>query len=189
MMHMISINLKIYIQIKKQMKIAFGYKMGAGKDEAVSYLIRKVGGKHISFASPIYDIMKYAQTRCGFKLEKDRKFLQYIGTEWGRSKEDKIWIRLALEESENNGNTFLSDLRYPNELEALKSEGWTCVKLIRSHQEDRKGTGDHIHTSETALDNIPDEEWDYIIHNDGTLKEFYDKLYIMIYEKFGKLIS
>ena len=39
---------------KMQIKIAFGYKMGVGKDEACSYLIKKYGGEKISFASPLY---------------------------------------------------------------------------------------------------------------------------------------
>jgi hypothetical protein len=159
------------------MRIAFGYKMGAGKDEAVSYLIKKYGGAHISFAKPIYDIMHYAQQRCGFKIEKDRKFLQYIGTEWGREKESGIWVRLAIESTPpTNQNAFISDLRFLNEFEELKKHGWTCVKLVRAHQENRKGTGTHEHFSETALDSVPDDEWDTILYNDGSLEDFHSKL-------------
>ena len=64
-----------------QIKIAFGYKMGVGKDEACSYLIKKYGGEKISFASPLYDIQHHAQRVCGFEEEKDRQFLQFIGTQ------------------------------------------------------------------------------------------------------------
>ena len=63
------------------MKIAFGYKMGAGKDTAVDYLKQKYGGTHLSFAGPIYTILENAQHICGFPVEKDRQFLQFIGTE------------------------------------------------------------------------------------------------------------
>lgn len=163
--------------LRQKMRIAFGYKMGSGKDEAVSYLIREYGGTRISFAEPIYDIMHYAQKRCGFQQEKDRQFLQYVGTEWARNKEANVWVRLAIEAAQPvDQNAFISDLRFPNEFEALKKNGWTCVKLVRSHQEDRKGTGSHVHSSEIALDDIRDHEWDHILHNDGTLEDFYQKL-------------
>lgn len=155
------------------MRIAFGYKMGTGKDTAVSYLMSKYGGKQICFASPIYDIMYYAQERCGFPIEKDRQFLQYIGTEWGRSREENVWVRLAIEATPPpSENAFLSDLRFPNEFKALKEKDWVCVKLVRDQQEDRKGSGSHAHSSENALDSIPDEEWDFVITNNGTIAEF-----------------
>ena len=170
------VNIKINY-LRQKMRIAFGYKMGSGKDEAVSYLIRKYGGTRISFATPIYDIMSYAQQRCGFQQDKDRKFLQYVGTEWGRCKEKNIWVRLAIEAIPPEDHfAFISDLRFPNEFEALKENGWNCVKLVRPHREDRKGTGSHVHASELALDVVPDDEWDHILNNDGTLEDFYQKL-------------
>jgi hypothetical protein len=73
--------LSVVSRPKMQIKIAFGYKMGVGKDEACSYLIKKYGGEKISFASPLYDIQHHAQRVCGFEEEKDRQFLQFIGTQ------------------------------------------------------------------------------------------------------------
>lgn len=159
------------------MKIAFGYKMGAGKDEAVSYLINKFGGTKVSFSDPLYNIMYYAQDICGFPHEKDRKFLQYIGTEWARNKNKNVWVNILTNKHyPENKHFYIADLRFPNEYESLKKTGWTCVKIVRSHQEDRKGTGSHYHSSETALDGLLDENWDYVIYNTGTLQEFYSKL-------------
>ena len=40
-------------------KIAFGGKMGTGKDCAVKYMINKHTGVKLSFADPIYDILHY----------------------------------------------------------------------------------------------------------------------------------
>jgi hypothetical protein len=101
------------------MKIAFGYKMG------VDYLIDEYGGKRISFAGPIYDILSYAQKVCGFIPEKDRKFLQFIGTDWARNKENNVWVRLALESAliDEMEHAYISDVRFPNELTALKENG------------------------------------------------------------------
>lgn len=169
------------------MKIAFGYKMGVGKDEAVSYFIQKYGGTKISFSEPLYDIMHYAQDKCGFPREKDRQFLQYIGTEWARNKDNDVWINLLTNKDyPNNHNYYIGDLRFPNEYKALKNSGWICVKIVRSHQEERKGTGSHSHTSETALDKLHDNVWDYIIHNTGSLNEFYTKLDYLVNKINGK---
>lgn len=160
------------------MKIAFGYKMRVGKDTAVNYLCQKLGGKQISFTSPLYDILYYAQNICGFPKHKDRQFLQYIGTEWARNKDPNVWIKLALEQAKDKENVFISDLRFPNEFESLKKNGWICVKILRNYSEDSEGIGNgsHNHISETALDGLLDEHWDYILYNNGNLDEFYTQL-------------
>lgn len=171
-----------------QMKIAFGYKMGVGKDEACSYLSHKYAGKKISFASKIYDIQRYAQMICGFKQEKDRHLLQYIGTEWGRKKDPNIWISLSMQDIPKDGNVFLSDLRFKNEFNTLKKEGWFCVKIIRScvDLDRRKGSGILEHESEIDLDEIDDKDWDFILKNNDRLDDFYknlDTLYFNIWRK------
>jgi hypothetical protein len=173
-------------KVSLQIKIAFGYKMGVGKDEACSYLSSKYGGEKISFASPIYDIQRYAQLRCGFSNEKDRQFLQYVGTEWARKKDPDVWINLAINNSPKEGNVFLSDLRFQNEFQALKKEGWCCVKIDRSFSdiEERKGTGSVFHESETSLDSLDETEWNYVIKNNDTIENFYnslDTLYLNIW--------
>lgn len=158
------------------MKIAFGFRMGVGKDEAVKYLSNKYGGVVIYFAEPIYDIMKYAQKVAGFPYEKDRKFLQWVGTEWARNIDNNVWVNKTIKKIPKEGNVYISDLRFLNEFEALKINGWTCVKLIREVDNIRAGTGSTFHISENILENIPDKDWNYIIENNGTLEEFHNKL-------------
>ena len=147
--------------------------MGAGKSEATEYLKAKYGGREVAFASPIYDILRYAQRRCGLPIEKDRKFLQLVGTDWGRAIDPFLWIRATLSEKVE-GNVYLSDLRFRNELTALASDGWVCVKLVRAVPEGREGTGERHHVSEFDLDNVSD--WDFIIENEGSLTDLYRKL-------------
>ena len=161
------------------MKVAFAGKMGCGKDTAVSHLISKYGGEKLSFASPVYDILTYAQTTCGFPIQKDRKFLQFIGTEWARNIDENVWINLVIKKSNemNNINCYISDLRFENEFESLKKDGWFCIKIVRnSHLKDREGSGDVNHVSEISLENIHDEDWDCIINNDGSLEQFYETI-------------
>lgn len=162
------------------MRIAFSGKLGVGKDFAADYLIRTHGGTKHSFASAIYDILTYAQTRCKLSLEKDRAFLQSVG-DWAKSKEPNVWIDATLEEIPAVGNCFISDVRFPNELAALKRENWYCVRIRRVYpEEDRAGTGSVKHISETALDDVPDSDWDYIIENNGDIKSFEEKLGVMV---------
>lgn len=159
------------------MKIAFSGKISSGKDTSAEYLISQYGGQKHSFAAAIYDIMYYAQKVCGFSQEKDRKFLQMVGTEWGRSKDSDVWIKTAIRNTPLFGNVFLTDLRFPNELYALKMNGWITVRIKRTTQGDtRLGSGSHTHASETALDDTPDSEYDYVIENNGTLEELHGKL-------------
>ena len=160
--------------------IAFGGKMGSGKDTAVEYLRRRYTGTQHSFAKPLYDILGYAQRTCNFDQEKDRKFLQFVGTDWARGQDPDIWLNIALNKTPKTGNVFLSDLRFPNELSGLKGLGWYCVKIERRHQYGREGTGKHEHSSELMLDGIPDKDWDLILSNDGDLPSFYAELDKMI---------
>jgi len=160
-----------------KLKIAFGGKMGVGKDCAVEYLLSKYHGNKLSFAAPLYDILHYAQEKCGFPIEKDRKFLQFVGTEWAREKDSNIWINTVLKSVYPNKNYFLSDIRFPNELSTLKNNGWVCVKLLRSHNiSNREGTGNLNHSSEILLDTVSDLDWDFIIDNNEDLLQFYTKL-------------
>lgn len=163
------------------LKIAFGGKMGAGKDHAAQYLQHKYGGIIMKFADPLYDIMHHAQKICNFPIEKDRKFLQYIGTEWARGKDPDVWVNNLLTRVHKIDTTvYITDLRYPNELEALKANDWVCINLIRPHVSNREGTGSIFHSSETSL---PDGGWDYIIHNTETIDNFnmrLDEIYMCL---------
>jgi hypothetical protein len=162
------------------MKIAFGYKMGSGKDTAVRYMIERFGGTRIAFTDPLYQILVHAQQICGFEVEKDRKFLQWIGTEWAREKNTNVWVDIAIEKSRTcGGNVFVSDMRFQNEFETLKEDGWTCVKLMRTHEDAREGSGIASHSSEGALDYLPDDCWDHVIDNNGDLDDLYRRLTLL----------
>lgn len=156
------------------MKIGFGCNMGTGKDISVSYLIEKYGGIKLSFAEPVYDILNYAQKTCSFSQEKDRKFLQFIGTDWAREINENVWIDILLKKIINcNENIYVSDIRFLNELEALKNNNFICIKLVRNINIDRIGTGSYSHISENSIE---DKYWDFVIDNNGTLEELYIKI-------------
>lgn len=160
--------------------VAFGGKMGSGKDTATNYLLDKYSGAHHSFAAPLYDIMKYAQWVCGFEEKKDRALLQFVGTDWARARDPNVWVNIALKDIPEDGNVFLSDIRFSNELTALKEAGWVCVRIDRFSRGRREGTGSSEHSSEKSLDSIEKSRWDFVIENNGSLSEFYSKLDKMI---------
>lgn len=161
------------------MKIAFGYKMRSGKDTACDYLLNKYGGHKLTFAKPIYDILNYAQNIAGFENKKDRQFLQYIGTEWARNKNPNVWIDVLKKNCEQyeGKNIFLSDLRFINELDILKKNGWICVKLNGGFKNNELGNN---HLSEVELDNLNDNEWHYVIDNYNSLEDFYKELDLLV---------
>jgi hypothetical protein len=152
------------------MRIAFGYKAGSGKSTAADYLVQKKTGENLSFAASIYKIARKAQKIASFPEEKDRDLLQKIGM-WGRNRDPNVWVNTVRDRIlEYPGNLFISDLRFPNEFDMLRENGFVLVKIVRS---DRDESG---HISETNLDEKNDSEWDHIIQNDGTLQNLYEKL-------------
>jgi hypothetical protein len=159
-----------------KLKIAFGFQMGAGKGTSAQILREVIGGQILSFATPIYDIMDFAQEKCNLPRQKDRLFLQIIGTEWGRTVKEDIWTDILLDRASTlECNVYVDDLRFPNEMTALQKDGWTCV-LVRRNDIDtnRVGNGSSSHISEISLSD--DSNWDYIIDNDSTVEELRSKL-------------
>lgn len=149
------------------MKIAFGHKCRSGKDTACDYLVSKYGGKKLTIAAPLYQIANYIQMTLGKTVKKDPVLLQTIGQSLRQLYGDNIWIDRLGNPAEN---VFVSDLRYKNEAAALKARGFTLVKIVKL---DRTIDRDPNHMSEIDLD---DYQFDYVIENNGTLDEFYQKL-------------
>jgi hypothetical protein len=161
--------------MSKCIKLAFGFERRAGKDTSCDYLIQKYGGVKLSFAEPLYQILNYAQDVCGFEHSKDRKFLQYIGTEWARTINDDVWVDLLIKKVNglsNHSNIFVSDLRFKNEFKVLKSLGFICVRIKGKVSDNLDGWNNH--QSDLELQNF--DGWDFTISNDSTLDDLYGQL-------------
>jgi len=160
------------------LKIAFGCQARVGKSSSVKYLIDKYGGIEFSFSEPLYYILNFTQEFLNLKQQKDREFLQFVGT-WGQKQDPDLWVNLVLKNIRANPgrNIFVSDVRFPNELEALRKEGFLCVRIIRDCQKNDPtfGSGDRSHPSENSLtENL--SVWDKVIYNNGSWEEFTSKL-------------
>lgn len=101
-------------------------------------------------------------------LGKQRALLQWWGTEYRRSQDPDYWVKKLMKRiaEENPDVALIRDLRFPNEFEAIRGSAGYCVKVVRvGFQSDVPE-----HSSEQALDFLPDLEWDAIISAvDGNL--------------------
>ncbi len=158
------------------MRIAFGCQARVGKDTACEYLKKRYGGEIYHFSDPLYQILHYTQDLCGFPRQKDVKFLQWVGTEWGRAQKDTVWIDAVLDKLPSEGNCYIGDLRFPNEAAALRRAGFVCVRIVR---DDRPIDRNAAHSSEVALADY--EDWDAVLTNNGSIQELYEKLDAVIH--------
>jgi len=77
---------------------------------------------------------------------------------------------------DKNENLYLTDLRFPNEIEVAKKHGFKIYKIIRD-DELRIAAGATLttHESETALNNY-EFDIDVIIENNNTFDDLYEKI-------------
>lgn len=107
---------------------------------------------------------------------KFRKLLQFYGTEYCRAGDNNYWVkkvaaRIAEEKPEV---ALITDMRFPNEMAFCQKYG-NAIRVDRPGLPPLDGAAG-VHASELALANVPDEHWDYIIKNDGTLEHFRDEV-------------
>lgn len=136
---------------------------------------------------------------------KDRSLLQKIGQQF-RDIEPMVWINLLIDRADEyesiqdsleaadgasmKGCAICDDVRFPNELEALKEAGWITIRLDVDAEE-RKTRLQRVYgddwanhwnnrneVSETALDNF-DFNWDFVLKNPtySDLEQFILELY------------
>jgi hypothetical protein len=95
-----------------------------------------------------------------------REFLQKLGTEAMRNGlHTNTWVNATFATYNNTSRWLITDVRFPNEAEAVKQKGGLLVRINRNSD-----TGDH--PSETSLDNY---DFEITIDNTGTLQELITK--------------
>lgn len=176
------------------MIIGLGYKARSGKDTIADYLELEYWFFRTAFACKL---KKAARVIFGFSEEQlygpekeaedpfwqntPRNILQIMGTECMRHgyRED-IWIK-AVErfiEPPSPDEWVITDVRFPNEASAIKSWGGYLVRVDRPPGEHYDAVKTQKHASETSMDAYTD--WDYVIKNDGTLKDLETKVDEMV---------
>lgn len=103
-----------------------------------------------------------------------RRLLQRLGTEAGRQTLwDSIWVDAAFANATEDSRIVVTDCRFPNEAEAIKSRGGVIWRIERRGVGPAVGTDGTVHPSETSLD---DWKFDDIIYNTGPLDAYHRKI-------------
>lgn len=142
----------------------------SGKDTAADHLVEKYGYTKVSFAAPMKEALyrlnpdvrdisnlvwsvKQVVDMAGWEGAKDltpdvRGLLQRFGTEVGREMfGEDFWVNLAMSQIPDGSKVVVSDVRYPNEANAIKKLGGKVIRIERDGVEPANS-----HPSETALD-------------------------------------
>lgn len=164
----------------------------SGKDTAAVYLEKEYGFQRVAFADKLkeialvlnpyvpgvyagYHTMQEMVEQYGWDELKDRspdarRFLQVLGTEVGRNMfGEDCWVNLALyENGKPKDGIVVSDVRFPNEAEAIRDIGGVVARIERPGA--GLAGGAELHPSETALDNFT---FDVYLPNKGSIEDFY----------------
>jgi dephospho-CoA kinase len=111
-----------------------------------------------------------------------RELLQILGTDALRNNlHPDTWVNALMcyyipysvkgsDYEEYESNWIITDMRFPNEMQAVKANGGITIRVVRPSD---KEISLDLHPSETSLD---DAKFDYEIVNDGTMEDLKEKV-------------
>jgi hypothetical protein len=163
---------------------------GSGKDTAAQ-VFEACGFTHLKFADCLKGMLAYLLRYQGLPQElvlrmvegdlketpspylagrTPRYAMQTLGTEWGRQMMgEDIWVDAVLHASQEFDHIVISDVRFPNEFEAIKEEEGNVVYRI-----DRPGLdASDTHASESHVDSF---DVDCVLLNDRPTPEDFQQL-------------
>lgn len=189
--------------------------IGAGKGSVADLLVQRHDFKKESFANSVKDAVSVIFGWDRALLEGDtpesrawreqsdefwsKKFgrnfsprlaLQLMGTEAGRNVfHSDIWVHTVQSRCDSNKNYVIADVRFPNEIEAIKNDGGIIIRVKRGDEPKWFNTALNVnnkHNLYGMAEQYPDvhySEWawigshvDYTIANDGTMDELIKKV-------------
>lgn len=177
--------------------IAFGHRKRVGKDLACSILFRhlRVNKINVQKAGFAQELKRVCHSLYGWAGLMEPEFYEQPSNESKREEilsgiyktPRQIWIEVSQKLKDVHNDTWLnllfnkyskceilliSDLRFPNEVEAIRKRGGTLVKIINPRIEPTSDIADD------ALEGFSD--WDYIINNDGSIEQYNTNLMSLI---------
>ena len=194
------------------MIVGFVGLIGSGKDTAADLLVNDFGFKRDSFANSLKDAVAdifhwdrdmlqglsaesrawreevddWWAERLGIPHLTPRWVLQFFGTDVCRDNfSNDIWVAsLERKLMQSKDNVVISDVRFPNEIHAIKDAGGTIIRLqrealpvwwdiARNNPELMPAAFPDVHSSEWAW--ISEGE-DFIIHNDKSILDLAQNL-------------
>lgn len=119
-----------------------------------------------------------------------RMILQLVGTEIFRQNfKDSIWIDIVMRQiktfelDKSSQIAMITDVRFPNEMFAIKNRGGKLIRLYR-HTDDLKDS----HPSERAMDEVPSDMFDYIVTKGNNANKADLKSYVKHFLNREKLL-
>lgn len=153
-----------------------------GKDSIGNRLVEAHGFVRRSFA---YDVKRIGMLLLGLTRDQvngvdfdreaalpgwdgltTRQALQGIGDGLRERVHPEVWIRSTLDSLPRDRDCVITDVRYPNEAQAIRDMGGVIWKVVRPCLAD-----DDTHPSEVGVGDI---EPDALLGNDGTLEQLTD---------------
>ena len=188
---------------------------GSGKDTIADILVEKYGFVKISFASALKDVISniFGWDRKMLegstnedRIKRDtvdewwsvqlemtvtpRIMMQKIGTDLFRNQfNPNIWIKIVERQLSLYQNIIITDCRFPNEINMIKSRGGKLIHVDRNKPEwfDNYKNGSDLdldlHVSEILWIR---EEFSCTIENNGTIEELIPKIVLIINESNSK---
>lgn len=157
--------------------IAFSGKAGVGKDYIATKYFKKPNSLLVSFADQLKVLVMH-KYRLNFedvyvhKPPHIRKILQTFGTEQGRNEQGlDVWCNyldswLKIHSYRNNIDTFLiTDVRFRNELDWVHRHNGIVIRVVGDRGWYTENSNIGKHASETELDGISLDEYDFAIDN------------------------
>jgi len=173
--------------------IGFGHKKQTGKSTAASelgyYLIEQgYTIELVAFADSLYEICNKLYSWAGFETKRfydkhpemkqiilenigksPRQILIDFGTKAVREQVyERTWVDYLLYRNSYTDFLLISDVRFPNEFQAIRDRGGFLIKVVRPQIMDTHDVADDA-INETFL-------WDLTIINDGTIPQLRNKL-------------
>ena len=177
--------------------IGVGHRQETGKDTLVRLIISEMRAsidyrakiiERRGFADPLYDICYRLYSWAGFQVRQyyaenpkakniilpvlnrtPRQVLIAVGNKM-RDQDENVWINVCLKTPCDY--LFVPDLRFPNEVKAIRESGGYVIKVNRSSVPIKNDGADD------PLANY--EDWDMVVNNEGTLSDLMTNVKIII---------
>lgn len=165
--------------------IGLAGKARQGKDTIAHYLCKRYGMTQLAFADPIRDMIELGLgVTARYSVERKEETIPYIGasyrqlaqtlgTEWGRSIHQDLWINVMAVKlvalADEHDAIVITDVRFENEAEWVRKIG----SLWHVRRKDAPEIPLSNHSSENGIE---PREGDYTLHNNGSLEDLYQNI-------------
>lgn len=106
------------------------------------------------------------------EAEGQAKYIPYEGLTYLQDYRD--WGEMDRRYEDRPRGVVIPDMRFPNEMYRISKGGGTVARVFRPVAEVR--SAETKHSSEQAILVIPDEEFDFVIRNDGSLDDLKERV-------------